>query len=79
MSDAAIKIALQMVDQATSPFARSMTTIERSASVVEKRMSSLRSTVNLALGALAAGGVSVGVSELIKTADAYTNVEVNLP
>lgn len=76
--DAAINIALRLVDQATAPMNRAMAMVEKSTSAAERQMQMLTATVRMAVGAFTALGLSIGVSELIKTADTWKNLQGRL-
>lgn len=69
--DAAISIALRLVDQATAPMNQAMAMVERSTGAAEKRMQALNAIARTTVAAFAALGISLGISDLIKTADTW--------
>lgn len=76
--DAAINIALRMTDQISAPYQRAMAMVERSTSAAEKRMQALNIIVRTTVAAFAALGISLGVSDIIKTADTWNNLHGRL-
>lgn len=77
-SDAAISIALRLVDNATAPMNKAMAMVERSTGGAERQMQMLASTARMAVGVFAALGLSLGISEIIKTADTWKNLHGRL-
>lgn len=69
--DAAISIALRLVDQATAPMNQAMAMMERSTGAAEKRMQALNTIAGITVATFAALGISLGISDLIKTADTW--------
>lgn len=76
--EAAINIALRMVDQVSAPYAKAMAIVERSTSAAEKRLQALDNLARAAVSTFAALGISMGVSELIKIADTWNNLHGRL-
>lgn len=65
--DAAINIALRLVDQATAPMNKAMAMVERSTMVAEKRMRMLDGAAKAMVGTFAALGISLSMVESFKT------------
>ncbi len=78
MNDAAIAIALKMVDQATGPMQRAFAGIDKQTAALERTMAGLRTAVGMVGAAFAAVGVSMGAGEVIRIADSWNNVNGRL-
>lgn len=76
--DAAISIALRLVDQATTPMNQAMAMVERSTHAAEQRMRSLDKAASILKTTFAAITAGLGVRELINTADEYQNLHGRL-
>jgi tape measure domain-containing protein len=76
--DAAISIALRLVDQATAPMTRALGMVERSTSAAENQMRKLESVTNIVTTAFAALTAGLSVAKVIEYADTYKNLEGRL-
>lgn len=66
-NDAAISIALRLVDQATAPMNQAMAMVERSTMAAEQRMQKLDAGVRIVTAAFAALGGTLAVIDFFKT------------
>ena len=76
--DAAISIALRLVDQATAPMTKAMAMVDRATGAVEQRMRSLDTAANMVKSALGGVLAGFGVQRVIETADQYQNLHGRL-
>ena len=77
-NDAAIEIALKMVDQATAPMQEAFGIIDRQTGAIERSMNKLTGTVNVLYGAFAAYGGGQVVKGFFDTGIAMDRMEKSL-